>query len=86
MIPDVKDKVQQIICSIVQNDDYYGKITDETNLIDDIGMDSILIMQLVVEIEITFDIELNDDDLLIDNLSNMNQLIQLIVKQLAIKA
>lgn len=78
MKEDIEEKVKEIICNIIENNDFYSQITDQTNLIDDAGMDSIQIMQLVVELETVFNIEFHDDDLIIENLANMQCLNQLI--------
>ena len=45
-------------------------ITDTTNLIDDLGMDSILLMMLVVKIEEYYNITLPDDFFTMDRLSD----------------
>lgn len=37
------------------------KISSETDLIKDLGFDSITIIQLILDIEETFDIEINDE-------------------------
>ncbi|MEK4510172.1 acyl carrier protein [Paenibacillus sp. FSL K6-2524] len=80
MKTDIEDKVKQIICTILENNDCYDRITGETHLVNDIGIDSLQIMQLVVEIEIAFDMEFDDDDLVVENLANVQGLIQLIDK------
>ncbi len=45
------------------------------NLVDDLGYDSISLMQLIVEIEDVFDISM-DDDVLIDAFDNYNSLLE----------
>lgn len=45
------------------------------NLVDDLGYDSISLMQLIAEIEDTFDISM-DDDVLIDAFDNYNSLLE----------
>jgi acyl carrier protein len=74
----VEEKIKQIIYSIIGNDDCNSSITDDSDLINDIGMDSIQIMQLVVELENEFNIEFDDDDLVMENLAKVNNLVQLI--------
>ena len=58
------DFVKKSIISIVQNSvsEIYSdvKITGESHLVNDLGFDSITLMQMVVEIEETFDIEMDD--------------------------
>lgn len=54
------------------------KITEETDLISDFGFNSINIIQLVVEIESTFDIEIDDENLLQEKLSSYKNLVQML--------
>lgn len=85
MIKNINEKVKNIICLTLEDDSYYDRLTDETNLVEDIGMDSIQIMQIVISIEIEFDIEFNDDELLIDNLAILKNLIRIILSRLNIE-
>lgn len=53
-------------------------INSKTDLVNDLGFDSISIIQLVVELENEFDIEINDEYLLIEYLSPFKSLIEII--------
>ena len=54
------------------------EINNKTDLVNDLGFDSISIIQLVVELENEFDIEINDEYLLIEYLSPFKSLIEII--------
>lgn len=45
-----------------------------------IGLDSLIGMRLIVDIEIMFDITINDEDLLIENFSNVLMIEQMVKK------
>jgi len=49
------------------------------NLVDDLGYDSLNLMQLIAEIEEKFDISM-DDDVLIDSFDNYNSLLECVLK------
>jgi len=53
----------------------------DINLINDLGIDSIALMELVYEIEEHFKIEIGDDDLDLDIISNYGKLCTLIKNQ-----
>lgn len=73
---DVVELVKVTIKKILNNDELI--ITDKTDLINDLGMDSISLMMLVVEIEEMFQIVLPDDFFNIDNLSHFDSIVLLI--------
>ena len=50
------------------------------NLIDDLGFDSINMLQLILELEERFNISLSDDDLDIDNFKSVKSITTLIEK------
>lgn len=57
---DIKNELINIIQNVCKNEQL--KITDDTNLFDDIGLDSILFVALIIEIENTFHVVLDDFD------------------------
>lgn len=59
--------------SLGQND-----ITDETSLVKDLGFDSVQMVELIVEIESEFDIEIQDDDLDIEKLMIFKSLLDIV--------
>lgn len=56
------------------------KLNDNMRLIEDLGMDSLGLMNLVLEIEDEFDISFDDGDLLFDNFNRIGDLRDIIEK------
>lgn len=74
----VEEKLKQIINKISDNYVNVDEISNQTNLFEDVGLDSLKIMELVVEIEIQFGIEIDEDDLNMDKISNYYNLKMLV--------
>lgn len=73
----INEKIKEIFMELEVTADF----NDESELYD-IGFDSIKIMELIVLIEEKFEIQINDDDLLEDNFSSVENVKQLITKYL----
>jgi len=56
---DVEAKVKAIIAEQLQVDE--GQVTPEANLVDDLGADSIDAIELVMQFEVAFDIDILDE-------------------------
>ena len=56
------------------------KLNDNMRLIEDLGMDSLGLMNLVLEIEDEFDISFDDGDLLFENFNRIGDLRDIIEK------
>lgn len=54
------------------------KINDDTDLVKDFGFNSVNLIQLIVELETVFDIEIDDEDLQVDKLSTYKGLLQIL--------
>lgn len=55
-----------------------GEITDNTDLIEDLGYSSLDLMELIVEIEMEFDIEIPDEFLTTEYLTKVNKLMEIV--------
>lgn len=75
-------KVKEIIAGVLEQDENVEKINDDTNLLTDYGFDSIMLVELVSEIEDSFDIMFSDEDMDIEKLYSFNGLIDCIIKNL----
>ncbi len=53
-------------------------VLEYTDLMDDLGMDSITFISIVVEIEDVFEITVPDDLLLMENFRNVDSIIQIV--------
>lgn len=73
----IEEKLKSIIVYFVEGVDT-NSISDETNLLDDLGFDSVDLIKFVVKIEEAFDIEIDDDDLELDRLIVFGELVNLI--------
>lgn len=78
-----EDKLKEIIVSC-SNDKLIKsqKINTDTDLIRDYNFNSINIITLVVEIERNFDIEIDDEDLLLDRISSYVGLVDILKSKL----
>lgn len=77
---DLEKKLNKIILNIANNIEE-KTIDNKTNLIRDYKFNSINMVQLIVEIESEFNIVFDDDDLLIENLSNYEDLLAIVNKK-----
>lgn len=65
--------------------DQVDNITDETSLINDFALDSIQILELIVNIEKEFEIECNADELNIDLFDCYADLVDFVYKKVNLK-
>ncbi len=56
----IEEKVRKLIAEKLQVD--YNDVVPEASLIDDLGADSLALVELIMTMEETFDIEVPDDD------------------------
>ena len=75
-IMSIKERLYKLIMDLSEVDNPI--ITDETNLIDDLSFDSVLVVSMIVEIESEFGIVLDDEDLELDTLTNFGPLEKMI--------
>lgn len=81
MICEIENRLKDIIVSCVE-DINFSDINENTDLVRDYNFNSINIIHLVVEIEHAFDIEIDDEDLLLEKLSPFINLIKILRKKL----
>lgn len=74
----IEEKIEKIIKDIIG---YDTAISKHTNLIDDLGITSIVLMELIYQLETDFDIQFSFDDLDIDNIVIFGNLVELISKK-----
>ncbi len=83
---DVDVKLQRLICEVIrinQNKEVVSELVigQECDLLDDFGLDSLLMVQLIVEIESEFDLEFELSDLNMNVLRKYNNLRDYIVSR-----
>ena len=70
------EKIQEIIADVLNVDKQ--EITMNSTFVDDLGADSLDIFQIIMGIEETFDIEIDNDDA--DNISTVGDAVEQIKK------
>lgn len=73
----VKDRIKEIISNEINCEEMGIEITDDTDLFEDLAVDSILIIQLISEFEQTFGIEF-DYELDYESISKIGKLAEYI--------
>lgn len=79
-----EEKVYAIIKEIMGNEDV--ELTNDAYLIDDLGFDSVQLMNLIVTLESEFEFEFDDSDMLFDNFNQISSLCDLVDQLLEKKA
>lgn len=76
----MSDKLNQVLNVIIEYTDFdKGGITSETKITDDLGLDSLDIVEIGLRIEKAFDIEITDDDL--EAVTTVGDLVELTEKK-----
>ncbi len=76
------EKIKEIIGISLKGTADMGKVTEDTNLVEELGITSIVNIEILVRIENEFGIEVADDDLNIELTKNLPSLADYIEKQL----
>lgn len=82
---DVIKKIERLNQLIIQDSkgiDNFYEFQDDTDLITDLGYDSVAIIQLIVNIEIEFGFEFGDNDIVTDNLVKYGKLKEYVLKNI----
>ncbi len=75
-------KLKRMIISKTEGEYNFQDINNKTNLIDDLGFDSIKMLQLILDLEREFMIEIDDEDLDFQILSIYKNLSEMIERKL----
>lgn len=75
---EIKSKLIDMLAMLFPNSGVDKDILEYTDLMDDLGMDSITFISIVVEIEDVFEITVPDDLLLMENFRNVDSIIQIV--------
>lgn len=73
----MKDRVKEIIGEIL--DVNVNDISDDALILDELGADSIAVMEIVMELETEYDMEVDTDQ--IPNLKTVNDIVSYLEKQ-----
>lgn len=76
----MEEQIKSIIADILSlTDEQIENLTLETDLFE-IGLDSMIAIELIVHLESEFDILIDDDDLSMDNVRKISEIISLVNK------
>ena len=75
---EIKLKLIDMIQTLFPDTGVDKDVLEYVDLIDDLGMDSIMFISIVIEIEDLFDFTVPDDMLLMENFKNIDGIIQII--------
>lgn len=75
---EIKSKLIDMLAAMFPNSGVDKDILEYTDLMDDLGMDSITFISIIVEIEDVFEIIVPDDMLLMEKFRNVDLIIQII--------
>lgn len=78
----IERKLKELIVDITTEEVDNNSIDTNTDLINDLGFDSIEIIELIVEIENEFKIEIDDDDINMNILTTYSELLSMIERKL----
>lgn len=79
---DIKEKIKKVIADCVV-DIEVDCIIDSTSLVDDLGFSSINLVQLVVDLENEFNIEISDENLTIEKLATFKDVVSIIDEEIS---
>ena len=82
---EIKEKIIAVCSEIFRNSGIDADMLEYVDFSDDLGMDSIVFITLIVEIEMMFDITVPDEWLLMDNFKNVDSVFKVVAEQLAKK-
>ena len=76
---EIKEKLVALCVEIFQDSRIDSDLIERVDFTDDLGMDSILFITMIVEIEAAFAITVPDDLLLMENFKSINNIVDIIV-------
>ncbi|MCL2864490.1 MAG: phosphopantetheine-binding protein [Lachnospiraceae bacterium] len=76
-----EEKIREVLFALSKSEIKLGMLEDSLDLVNDLGFDSILIVQMVVELEEVFDIEFEDDELDMKILSNYGNIKKIVFEK-----
>lgn len=82
---EIKAKIIGIMSNLFQNSDVDTDVLEYVDLIDDLGMDSVNFISLIIELEAEFDIQIQDDQLLMDKFREYSSIYSIVEELLMSK-
>ena len=82
---EIKAKIIGIMSNLFQNSDVDTDVLKYVDLIDDLGMYSVNFISLIIELEAEFDIQIQDDQLLMDKFREYSSIYSIVEELLMSK-
>lgn len=74
----MKEKLVNIICTVKEDDTLAEKIENSTDLLNEIDIDSLQLINIILQIEDKLDVEINFDEFDMNNLKSIDSLCEYI--------
>lgn len=74
----MKEKLVNIICTVKEDDTLAEKIKNSTDLLNEIDIDSLQLINIILQIEDKLDVEINFDEFDMNNLKSIDSLCEYI--------
>jgi len=74
MCIDIKEKIKDLLIEVTENESLSNTITGTTNIINDVGLDSIQMINFILMIEDEFCIEIDFENFDVENLNSVDTL------------
>jgi acyl carrier protein len=74
----MKEKLVNIICTVKEDDTLAEKIENSTDLLNEIDIDSLQLINIILQIEDNLDVEINFDEFDMNNLKSIDSLCEYI--------
>ena len=81
----IKNELIRLVSELFQDKGLDPDLIGYVDLIDDLGMDSMLFLSVVIELETAFDIIIPDDLLLMGNFSTIDKICSLVLQLIIAK-
>lgn len=81
----IKNELIRLVSELFQDKGIDPDLIEYVDLIDDLGMDSMLFLSVVIELETAFDIIIPDDLLLMGNFSTIDKICSLVLQLIIAK-
>lgn len=75
------EQIKQAICAVLREEVNFEGITENTDIIEALNLNSVVAIELVVRIETIFDIEIADEDLSIELFKTLATIADYVVKR-----
>lgn len=78
----MENRIKEIVVEILKLEEEQASILEKDNDLLQLGLDSLTSVEIVVNLENEFDIIIDDEDLLVENMGNIQLLMDLVNKYL----